>query len=266
MKSDYSSALVRQHSDYFTDAIMNMYEGIIIKEFHGMAYELNNTNKRNFWDFDVNLAPVVTTNKDLYVVSSSVADSAVGAGMRSGTAEYMYIDASGDIKRAIQSFNMNGTARASLGVSGIAITNAEITSAGGTNNSGNITFEADMGGGSFTKLNVMPTTLGQTKLFIGFPQTGENLVITDATYSGSGQFIAFIDLTVVKISNGVKKVVHQGVNDLANHSGKLHTAILVRGGIEYIIGEIRAHTAPPTTDNFFNLHATGTFKDLTFQI
>ena len=106
-------------------------------------------------------------------------------------------------------------------------------------------------------------TLGETKLFIGFPQSHENLVIQDCTFAGTGQLVAFIYLTKVNISNQTRKRVMKGVSDLANHMGKLHTSINVRGGIEYIFGEISAHTTPPDGNNYYNLHARAFYKDNT---
>lgn len=267
IKRDFSSALVRQHGDFLTDAIIGQYEGLTVRDLHGLVDGLSVQGLRNFWDNASNDLPVITTNRDLYVNSNSVSDSAVGAGMRTGTAEYIYIDGSGNYKKGIQSFSMNGNTNSALGVQGIAVTYAEILSAGNDEvNAGTITFIADMGGGVFRTLNIMPATVGETKLFIGFPQSNENLIITDCTYSGTGQLVAFIYLTKVNIANQVRKRVHKGVNDLANHSGKLHTSINVRGGIEYIIGEISAHTTPPNTENYFNLHARAIYKDNSYII
>lgn len=270
IKSDYSSILVREHSDMLSDMINREYEGILIENINGIVSGVSNTNKRNFWNLDENNDVVLSANASLYIVSDSNDDRSGHIGARNISVEYIYKDLNGNFARDIQSSILNGTTPQSLAIQGIAIVKAEIISAGSNgSNVGNITFSAQVGFAPalYQTLNYMPIGLNITKFFIGVPIHNENLIIKDINYGGTSQFIGKIRVSKVTYSSGIRKVLLEEVVDGNNHYSKIDCAIFIQGGIEYLIGEFLATATPPAASvNHFHLSARGMFKDMSNSV
>lgn len=262
VSQNFNSMLVRQHSDLMSDMINTEYEGILVQDIVGIAEGINNTNKRNFWNLDSNVDPVLNANVTLYVSSDNANDKSGLTGIHSFSFTYIYLDADGNYARSIASGICNGTVRQTLSVQGIAITEVHTLSTGTAKaNLGNLTFEGEIAPLSFQAINYMPSGYNKSKLFIGVPIHNENLIVKELQYGGSSQFIAKIRLTRVNKSSGVRIVEHEEIADGNNHYSKLDCAIQIRGGIEYLVGEVLATAAPPASSHC-NLHlsARGIYK------
>lgn len=268
IKQNLTGQLVRQLSDFKVDVTNGEYLNLKVKDLTAHCEGLVNTNKVNFWNINnSNVATFFSTNKDLYIKSNNTNDNPVGVGARNINVEYVFLDAaSGEYKNGIVSGALNGLTRVSLGVQGIAINSMSVISAGGTTNIGDIIAEADEGGGVFRDMNIIPAGVSISKYFFQVPIHGTNLIINEISYGGTGQFICFIQVCKVNIATGVKSVLLKELVDLNAHYSKMDCAFTINGGTEYLVGEARPHTTPPTTDNFFYLTAKVYTKDITLQV
>lgn len=262
VSQDFNSMLVRQHSDLLADMINAEYEGYIVQDITGIAEGITNTNKRNFWNLDSNVDPVLTANVPLFVISDNAGDKPGSTGIHSFSFTYIYLDSSGDYARGIASGICNGTVRQTLSTSGIAITEVHTLSAGSNKaNLGNLTFQGEIGPLSYQDINYMPAGYNKSKLFLGVPIKDENLIVKELQYGGSSQFIAKIRLSRVNKTTGIRIVEHEEIADGNNHYSKLDCALQIKGNIEYLVGEVVATATPPASSHC-NLHlsARGIFK------
>ncbi len=264
VSQDFNSMLVRQHSDLISDMINDEYEGILIEDITGSVEGITNTNKRNFWGLDSVVDPVVSSNCPLHCISDSNQDKAGLTGLRTLSFEYIYLDADNHLQRAIASGICNGISRQTLSVSGVAIIKAHIVSAGSTgSNVGNISFQAEIGALSYQTINYMPAGLNQTKLFLGVPVYNQNLIVKEVSYGGSSQFIAKIRLSRVNITSGLRIVEHEEVADGNSQYSKIDCSLQIKGGIEYLLGEVLATTTPPGSSHcHLHLTARGIYKSI----
>lgn len=270
VKQDFNSSLVRQHADLTVDMINGDYEGMIVDDVVGIAHNITNLNKRNFWGLDNNDDVVLTANVHLFVISDDNNDRSGFTGAHTVSVEYIFLDADGNLQRGIQSAGVNGTSYQTLGVQGVAIVSATVISTGtNKSNIGNLSFVGQVGAAPavYRTLNYMPTGLNKTKLFIGVPIHNENLIVKEISYGGTSHFISKIRLSRVNITSGIRIVELEEIADGNSTYSKIDCAIKITGGNEYLLGEILAITSPPAgQESNIHLHARGFFKNIELSI